>query len=206
MSEAHAFPSDALAPWAEVVTGVGPMTVDELAMLPDDRRAHELVEGVLVRMPPSGFKASNIAALLLIAMGSLVGRHGLGRVTGEQGGYVLDPARPRQTELAPDVAFVRAERVPVRSSPDYARAFLGAPDLAVEVASPKQSRTAMASKARRYLDAGTLLVWIVWPRRQQIDVWHPHDTQPSATLAVGDTLSGEDVVPGFAHPVAALFR
>jgi len=35
----------------------------------------------------------------------------LGVVTGEQGGYRLDPAHPLATEVAPDVAFVRATRV-----------------------------------------------------------------------------------------------
>ncbi len=62
----------------------------------------------------------------------------------------------------------------------------------------------MGIKARRYLDAGARLAWIVCPRRRQVDVWHPGDTAPK-TLAIGDTLDGEDVIPGFSHPVASLF-
>jgi Putative restriction endonuclease len=63
----------------------------------------------------------------------------------------------------------------------------------------------MAAKALRYLRGGTRLVWVVWPDRQQVDVWHPGDAKPSATLRSGDVLDGEDVVPGFSHPVADIF-
>jgi hypothetical protein len=38
-----------------------------------------------------------------------------------------------------------------------------------------------------------------------VDIWHPGDRQPSATLAATDLLDGKDVVPGFIHPVADLF-
>ena len=43
----------AVAPWAEVVPGAPPMTVDELEALPDDGWTYELVAGTLVRMPLS---------------------------------------------------------------------------------------------------------------------------------------------------------
>src|SRR5438270_610287 len=54
----------------------------------------------------------------------------------------------------------------------------------------------MATKAQRYLAAGTRLVWIVWPKRRQIEVWRPGDTKPSQTLDVGDTLDGGGVEAG----------
>lgn len=204
--EARELPFDTVAPWAAIVPDVGPLTADELAALPDDGWIYEIVKGVLVRMPPSGFEASNIALLLGAALLSFAKAHGRGRVTGEQGGYILNPARPRETEVAPDVGFVRTSRLLPRHSPAYAKVFPGAPDLAVEVASPGQSRQVMGAKACVYLAAGTPLVWLVWPRRQEVDVWHAGDTHPSTTLHVGETLDGEDVVPGFRYPIADLFR
>lgn len=207
MSEAYAFPADTPAPWAEIVRGVGLMTIEDVATLPDDDGwRYELVEGVLVRMPPSSYGASKIAMLIGGALVSFVLQHRLGTVTGSDGGYILDPRRPKQTQVAPDVGFVRAERDIPLSAPASTAAFPGAPDLAVEVAAPTQSRPMMAAKAQRYLAAGTHLVWIVWPLRQQVDVWHPGDEGPSATWTIADTLDGEDVIPGFSHPIAALFR
>src|SRR5581483_8373322 len=130
---------DPVAPWAEVVPNMPPMMVDELHAIPDDGWSYELIAGVLVRMPLSSPGASNVGARLLIRLGAYVEDHGLGIVTGEQGGYRLDPAHPLDTEVAPDVAFVRAERVPSPTSPDYyGRGWQLAPDLAVEVASENQ--------------------------------------------------------------------
>ncbi len=205
MTAQRAFTPDPIAPWAEIVPNMPPMTVDELHAIPDDGYAYELVRGVLVRMPLSGFGASTIGMRLAIRLGAYIEDNGLGALTGEQGGYRLDPAHPLDTELAPDVAFVRADRLPPRTSPEFFKALHLAPDLAVEVTSENQFGPGMAKKARTYLSFGTRLVWVVWPRYQRIDVWHPDDETPTPR-GVEDTLEGEDVIPGFSYPIASLFR
>lgn len=199
---------ETLAPWADPVPDAPyPMTVDDLLEYPDDSRwQYELVEGRLVRMPASGYNASKITLRLAAALVNYVDMHGLGGVTGSDGTYNLtQPGDTAQTGLVPDIAFVRADREPDRSSPDYDKAFQGAPDLAVEVVSPSQYRPEMAAKARRYLDAGARLVWMVWPKYQQVDVWRQGSDEPAATLKIGDVLDGLDVVPGFTYPLARLF-
>ena len=204
MTVQHTYPPASIAPWAEIVPHMPPMTVDELHAIPDDGWAYELVQGVLVRMPLSGFGASSIGLLLGAELTVYVKKQGLGRVTGEQGGYRLDPAHPRDTELGPDYAFVRADRLPPRTSPEYMKALQLAPDLAIEVVSENQYAPGMAAKAKTYLSFGTRLVWVVWPRYERVDVWHPGAETPTA-LGVDDTLDGEDVVPGFTYPIADLF-
>ena len=52
------------------------------------------------------------------------------------------------------------------------------------------------------LPAGTALVWVLWPERQRIDVWHRDGRAPVVTLTPGDALDGRDGLPGFTHPVA----
>jgi len=205
MTAQRAFTPDPIAPWAEIVPNMPPMTVDELHAIPDDGYVYELVRGVLVRMPLSGYGASNIGMRLAARLSVYVEDNGLGGVTGEQGGYRLDPAHPLDTELAPDVAFVRADRLPPRTSPEFFKALHLAPDLAIEVTSENQFGPGMAKKARTYLSFGTRLVWVVWPRYQRVDVWHPNDETPTPR-GVEDTLEGEDVIPGFSYPIASLFR
>ncbi len=177
------------------------MTVDDLLTLPDrDGWRYELVEGVLVRVAGSGELATTIAATMLIALGAFVRPHRLGVVTGADGVYTFPNAK---TGLLPDVGFYgAARRALIR---DRTKPIPFAPDLAVEVASPSQNARAMAAKARRYLRGGTRLVWVVWPDRQEIDVWRSRHTMPATTLGIGDMLSGEDVVPGFTLPVADVF-
>jgi hypothetical protein len=64
----------------------------------------------------------------------------------------------------------------------------------------------MDAKARLWLERGVRMVWVVWPRRRNIDIWLPGDDRPRATLGTGDMLDGGDVLPGFLYPVADLFH
>lgn len=207
MTAQRAFSPNHHAPWAEIVPQMPLMTVDELHAMSNDNDewTYELIEGVLVRMPLSSGGASNVGSRLLGRLIIYVEDNGLGIVTGEQGGYQLDPAHPLDTEVAPDVAFVRADRAPSRASPEYfGQPWQLAPDLAVEVASQNQFVPGMAAKACLYLSFGTRLVWVIWPRYQRVDVWRPGDVEPTS-LGVVDMLDGEDVVLGFTYPIARLF-
>jgi len=198
---------DVIAPWAEVVPDAPfPMTIAQMQALPDDTWQYELVEGRLVWMPGSGNKASAIAANLVIALGSFIRSRKLGRVTGADGEYDLTPVGASlETALIPDVAFVRAGRLePLRSKEANAIPHL-APDLVAEVASPSQSKPAMAAKARLYLAAGVKLVWMIWPDAEQVDVWRPGSDVPVATLTTANQLDGLDILPGFTRPVSDLF-
>ena len=189
------------APWAAIVPGSGRVTVDILLTLPDDGYQYEVVEGVLVRMAGSGFDATTIAVELVAALHSYVRPRRLGRVTGADGVYTFPGA---ETGLLPDVGFLDAAKVALIS--DRRKPIPFAPDLAVEVASPDQTRNAMAAKARTYLDGGTRLVWIVWPDQQLVDVWHAGRTVgPAATLPASALLDGADVLPGFSYLVASIF-
>ncbi len=192
---------DLLAPWAEVVPGYGPATVDLRLALPDDGYRYEVVEGVLVRMAGRGDEATTIAGVLQGELYAFVRPRRLGIVTTSDGVYKFPGA---ETGLIPDVGFYRAERRALIA--DRRRPIPFAPDLAIEVASPEQRPDELAAKARLYLSGGTRLVWVVWPSSGHIDVWRAgNEGAPAAILGTGDTLDGEDVIPGFSYPVAAVF-
>jgi len=199
---AYAYPPHSPAPWAEVVPNHGPATVDELLTLPDDGYSYEVVEGVLVRMSGSGLDATRLGLRLGGRLEAYVSEHVLGIVTGADGVYKFPSA---ETGLVPDVGFFGAARR--AEILDSSKPVPFVPDLAVEVVSPDQTPRMMAAKARKYLRAGTRLVWVVWPLSAHIDVWHQAVlTGPVRGLTLSDNLDGEDVVPGFAYPVAELFR
>ena len=197
----HAHTRHNPAPWAEVVSGMGPVTVDDLLTIPDDGYVYEVVEGVLVRMAGSGFAATTIAHYLGVTLTTFIQPRRLGIVTGADGVYKFPGA---ETGLLPDVGFFGADKRALIV--DRSRPIPFAPDLAVEVASPDQTADEMAAKARIYLSGGTRRVWVVWPQAQHIDVWCPDHTEgPAATLNMRETLDGDDVLPGFTYPVAAVF-
>ncbi|HEX6121639.1 MAG TPA: Uma2 family endonuclease, partial [Ktedonobacterales bacterium] len=170
---------DTLAPWAERVPDAPPMmTAAQLAAMPDDARGYELVDGRLVKMPPAGGWHGSSSGRLTIALGAYVDEHDLGVVLAAETGFLVSQPGAPDTVLAPDVAFVRAERVPTPGSPEYEGFWPLAPDLVIEVASPSQSAPELAAKARRWLDAGVRLVWIVWPKARRVDVWLPGGDAP----------------------------
>ncbi len=203
MTTARTLPPELLAPWAEVVPKTPLMTMEEFLDYPDgeDGYCYELVEGVLVRMVGTRPRAGRISRRLYDALAPFALAGGLGTVTQPDEVYDFENRGQKDTGLLPDVGFYYASREPL-VDPDKPYPF--APDLAVEVASPTQYRPAMKAKAERYLAGGTALVWVVWPKSLQVDVWRPGDVEPT-TLGVDDALDGEAVVRGFAYPVADLF-
>jgi len=196
-----------VAPWAEVAPGyVGrALTAADLAALPEDGWLYELVEGYLVRMPPPKERHGYLELEIGATLRAFIKLHGLGRAyVGETGFDLTLPGEARQTVLGADVAFLRAERVPPESEGDDEPYIAGPPDLVVEIASPSQYRPEMGAKAWTWLQRGARLVWVVWPKRRQVDVWTPGQDEP-ARLDLGDTLDGADVLPGFTYALADLF-
>lgn len=194
-----------IAPWAEIVPEAPyPMSVEEFERWPEEPGwRYELIDGRLVRMPGPGGQHGEIALRIGAALRAYVAPHRLGRVLGESTYRLLLPGATERIIMGPDTSFVARGRGPVPGTPEYERPWEVTPDLAVEIASPDQYRPAMGEKANRYLLGGTRLVWVVYPRWQEIDVWRP--SKPVQTLHATDQVDGLDVLPGFTYPVAAFF-
>jgi Uma2 family endonuclease len=174
------------------------MTAEELLQLPDDDYRYELVRGVLKRMPPPDFEHGREAAIVSSRLRVFADDHGLGEVVADSGFRV---EHAPDTVRGPDVAFVAAARVP----PPEQRSsyFPGAPDLAVEIVSPSNRAAEIRRKVQEYFAGGARLVWVVDRRPRTVSV---HRSDGSVTvLAEGDTLSGEDVLPGFTLRVSVIF-
>ena len=182
---------DMKAPWAESASDKL-MTADDLAGLPESGRGYELVEGRLVRMPPTGGWHGRISMDLGTALNNFVKAHNAGMVLGAETGFLVSRPGEPETVLAPDVAFVARQRLPKADDPTISGYWRITPDLVAEVASPTRYGPELAEKARRWLDAGAQLVWVVWPPARRIDVWRRGaNTNPVATLGSGDTLDGQ---------------
>lgn len=165
-------PSRTLAPWAEIVPGVGPTTVDALLVMPDDGWRYEVVEGVLVRVAGSGKQATTIGGNIYFALRSFVQPRRLGVPTPADGVYKFAGA---ETGLLPDAGFYAAARDALITDPTKPIPF--APDFAIEVASPSQGGPEMTEKARVYISNGTSEVWVFWPGSKQVDIWRSRDTR-----------------------------
>jgi len=151
----------------------------------------ELINGVIVEVPPS----SKINAILATWIASLINMFvvpkSLGYVTGADGGYELGP----HDVAIPGAAFISVERAAGVSG----KTFPGAPDLAVEVISPSETPRSVADKVQRYLRAGGQLVWAVYPNERVVDVYRPaaEGGVNMHTVDVNGELDGSPALPGF---------
>ena len=159
----------------------------------------ELVRGDLVVMAPAGGRHGHIAHRLSLFIGNHVLEGGLGRVFAAETGFLI--GRDPDTVRAPDVAFVAAGRLGDGEPPS---GFLElAPDLAVEVVSPSDSPAAVGGKVQDWLEAGTPLVWVVYPDSRSVTVYR--QTGQPEELSETDVLPGAPALPEFAVAVRDLF-
>ena len=149
-------------------------------------------------MSPAGAEHGWIIARLTAKLVPFVEEKALGYVFGAETGFVLE--RDPDTVRAPDVAFVRADRIPTRPT----RKFLPfAPDLAVEVISPGDSSSEVSQKAEQWLRSGSDVVWLVDPSRDTAAICVlEEDAFVSRTVT---QLTAPDLLPGFSLSVKSLF-
>jgi Uma2 family endonuclease len=177
---------------ARVATAPVPhsLTADDLSAMPDDGNRYELVRGELIPISPLFILPSVVAGNVLGEIGQFVRRQRLG-VYGTAGGFKLE-SNP-DTVRAPDVWFIRADRIPADGLPDSF--WPGAPDLAVEVLSPSDRFVEVMRKVQEYLAAGARLVWVIDPKGRSAAAFAPD--RPSLLFGEDDTLDGGDFLPSF---------
>jgi Uma2 family endonuclease len=101
-----------------------------------------------------------------------------------------------------DGAFIAARALPAQVSPEgYLETI---PSIVVEVRSKNDTGPEVEAKVREYLAAGVELVWVADPDARTVTAHRP--SQPPQVFAAADTLTADPVIPGFAVPVADLFR
>lgn len=148
-----------------------------------------------------GGEQGEIAGRIFLRIGLFVEEHGLGRLTNAETGYVLKGQAPMR---GPDVGFISIQRAP-KGLPKGLVSF--APDLAVEIITPDEKVREALDRVERYLEAGTRIVWVVYPDDKCVDVWH-RDSDGSLNkikFSIEGTLDGEDVLPNFRLPLRSIF-
>jgi Uma2 family endonuclease len=182
----------------ELDADVALVTAEELLRDYGDQRC-DLIDGKVRSMAPCGGEHGALASDLGAMLSVFVRTHKLGRCFAAETGFLI--ARDPDTVMAPDCAFVRADRLAALGLPrSY---FPEAPALAVEVASPGDTAEEVDDKARRWLAAGCEMVWVVYPRGRSVTVYKSLD---DVRILTGDaTLDGGEALPGFSYPLAELF-
>ncbi len=171
---------------------------EDLLAMPDGGR-YELIDGV-PKEKPMGAQSDEVAVNVAGILRQFVKANRLGHVYGSQTGFQCLPRDPKAVRM-PDTSFVATGKLPGDQTPEgYIKL---APDIAVEVISPNETYEEVEAKVAEYRSAGVKLIWIVSPKSRTVLIRRVDGT--CAEVSETGTLSGEDVIPGFACPVAELF-
>lgn len=175
------------------------LTADELFDLSAGDGRFELIEGEVYPMTPGGGEHGAISFDVGMVVGPFVRKHKLGRMFTNETGFLIQ--RKPDTVLAPDLAFVRQERIDILGLP--VKFFPEPPALVVEVVSPSDTVDEVDAKMLRWLRAGVELGLVIHPRVRTVTVYCAVDN--IRVLTEKDVFDGEPVLPGFSCRVSDFF-
>jgi Uma2 family endonuclease len=174
------------------------LTLEEFLSLPEGEGdiTYELVDNQAVpKMSPKKFHSRLTISLIKIL-----------EQWGEERGEIGVEWAVKLTKMGrdwvpvPDLLYVSYERL----SPDWNQdeACPVVPELVIEIISPEPTFGQLAAKARNYLDAKVLRVWVVDSKARSITVFYP-DAAPQTYM--GDTLLKDSLFDGLELSAEQLF-
>ena len=162
-------------------------------------RFFELERGEVIEMPPPGryhgFVCMNVGVLLH----SYAAKQGRGYVCSNDAGVLTE--RSPDSIRGPDLSYYEDAQNAAEIDRGYGER---PPRLAVEVISPHDRVNPMMQRVAELLRAGVGVVWVIDPEARDISVCRLG--QEPQLLSADDTLTADDVLPGFACPVTQIFE
>ena len=159
-----------------------------------ERRADGTIELMALTGGESGRRNSELTTDLTIWNR----QHRLGQVFDSSTGFRL----PNGAVRSPDAAWVSQAAWEVLTPEQRRKHVPLCPDFAVELLSETDSVSDIVGKMQEYLNNGLRLGWLIDSRTETARVFRADGSVEVKSFA--DTLSGEEVLPGFAFPLAAL--
>ncbi len=184
---------------------VSPIRLQDIEAMEARGIRREIVNGQWIQVAEDGMAGElhgAIATNLIVALGTYVKTHQLGRVYPADTTYILsEDEQGVQLMRLPDVSFVAASRIKTENRQSY---YHLAPDLAIEIISPSECAVDIRAKLREYLSAGVRQVWQIYPDTQEVLVYLPDGAV--RTYEVGQVIPGADILPGFELSVEDIFE
>lgn len=138
-------------------------TAEEFLALPNEEdRLYDLDEGEMIELTRPGLRHGIIASRIGRRLAEAVDDKDLGTVIAHEVAFRLNDGTVR----SPDVAVLLGSRATASVG-----AYLGAPDIAIEVVSPYDYAAQLNRKRKQYFAAGAKEVWIVEPEIHMIQVY-----------------------------------
>jgi Uma2 family endonuclease len=158
------------------------------------------VKGELIIMSPTGGETGNRNFEIYIDLGIWNRQTRLGVCFDSSTCFNL----PKGGDRSPDVAWIKQERWDALTPEQKEKFPPICPDFVVELMSPSDRLKATQDKMKEYLDNGARLGWLINCQNQSVEIYR--QGQEVEVLQSPETLSGEDILPGFVLNLQAIWQ
>ncbi|MDJ0531465.1 MAG: Uma2 family endonuclease [Xenococcaceae cyanobacterium MO_207.B15] len=182
---------------------VTPEQFEQLAQVEQLARMELTKDGELIIMSPTGGEAGETNFNLYIDLGIWNRQTKLGVAFDSSTIFVL----PNSARRSPDVSWIKLERWNSLTLKEKQGFPPLAPDFVIELVSPSDIKNQryedLQAKMQEYLDNGVKLGWLIEPSAKTVEIYRVG--QQVEILNNPQTLSGEDVLPGFILDLSEIF-
>jgi Uma2 family endonuclease len=171
----------------------------QLCQVNRDLRIERTAIGELIIMPPTGGETGNRNIEIAFQLQAWSRKSNLGVAFDSSTCLKL----PNGAERSPDASWVRRERWDNLSQQQKQKFPPLCPDFVLELRSQTDSLKALQEKMQEYIKNGVRLGWLIDPKTEQVEIYRVD--QEVEILQSPETLSGEDVLPGFILNLKPIF-
>ena len=179
------------------------LTYDDLLLLPDDGRRHELIDGEHYVTPGPNTRHQRLVRRLLAAFEEYLRTH---PDAGEPFVAPFDVLFSKFDVVEPDLLFIAADQPDILTEKNVR----GAPALVIEILSPGTRRVDEKIKYRLFDRAGVREYWLVDPELDLIKVFRRTADgsfpRVAELTAEGGAVLATPLLPGLEIALAPLFR
>ena len=183
---------------------VTPEQFEQLAYAEQLARMELTKDGELIVMSPTGGTAGRKSSRLTQQLRNWADSNGQGEVFDSSTVFVL----PNGARRSPDVSWIEQERWNQLTGAQQDGFPPIAPDFVIELVSPSDIKNQryedLQLKMQEYLDNGVKLGWLIEPEAKTVEIYKVG--QQVKILNNPQTLSGEDVLPGFILDLSEIFE
>jgi Uma2 family endonuclease len=176
-----------------------PLTVENYKLLPESGPRYQLIQGDLYMAPAPNRFHQEISRNLQFELHSYLKRNPIGKLFDAPFDVYLDEINVFQ----PDIIIVLNDRLGILTE----QGADGAPEIVIEILSPKTRRLDLVNKKLEYARAGVKELWIIdpEPRAIMIHQFATDGVEKIRQVNEEDTLS-TDLLPGFNLAVETIFE
>jgi Uma2 family endonuclease len=148
-------------------------------------------QGELIIMPPTGGETGKINSTINAQIWWWNDCNKLGEVFDSSTGFIL----PNGADRSPDVSWVKKSRWNALNKEQREKFIPLCPDFVIEILSPNDRLIKTQNKMQEYIANGCHLGWLINRKKQEVEIYRPG--QYVEVLKLPQTISGEDILPGF---------